>query len=347
MNFKKFGALALAGAMTLTCLGGCGQKIDNDAVVATFGEQEIKLGIANFFARYQQACYDDLFGSTSSVTEDGAGIWNQDLYGTGETMEDTIKGSTLDLLHEYYTLEAHMDEYQVSLSAEDEAKIKKAAEAFMNNNSKEALKELGATEELVAEVLRLFTISKLMNDAMIADVDTVVSDEEANMRAYSLITVPLVTYVDPETGETKEFTEAEKSQMTLNALEFAAKAKGCEDLAAFGEEYSYTATSGTYDASNTTLDAELKAAMDAVNEGEVDSVVTDSNVFIFRIDKNYDEEATENNRKRIVNIRQSNRYKEILEGWQENDGWTVNEDVWGRVSFDDYFTTVKPEAETE
>ena len=53
MRFKKFTALALAVVTAASvAMTGCGSRIDEDAVVATLGDKEISLGLANFMAQY-------------------------------------------------------------------------------------------------------------------------------------------------------------------------------------------------------------------------------------------------------------------------------------------------------
>lgn len=59
MRFKKFTALALAVVTAASvAMTGCGSRIDEDAVVATLGDKEISLGLANFMAQYTAVSYD-------------------------------------------------------------------------------------------------------------------------------------------------------------------------------------------------------------------------------------------------------------------------------------------------
>ena len=54
---KRLAVLAVAGTLTVTSLTGCG-TINTDETVATVGDEKITLGVANFYARLQQAQYD-------------------------------------------------------------------------------------------------------------------------------------------------------------------------------------------------------------------------------------------------------------------------------------------------
>ena len=51
---KRLAVLAVAGTLTATSLTGCG-TINTDETVATVGDEKITLGVANFYARLQQA----------------------------------------------------------------------------------------------------------------------------------------------------------------------------------------------------------------------------------------------------------------------------------------------------
>jgi foldase protein PrsA len=76
-------------------------------------------------------------------------------------------------------------------------------------------------------------------------------------------------------------------------------------------------------------------------------VETDSALYIVRIDSDTDEEATESNRETIISTRKSDHYDEVLEGWQENDGWKLNDSAIAKISFHNSLTQTDPNASTE
>ena len=61
MKLKRFAALLLAGVLCTTAFTGC--ALNKNETVATLGDQEIKLGVANFMCRYQQARLEDAYKS--------------------------------------------------------------------------------------------------------------------------------------------------------------------------------------------------------------------------------------------------------------------------------------------
>lgn len=342
MKFKRLTAILLAGIMTASLITGCG--INKNETVATLGNQEISLGVVNFICRYQQAATDDVYAMYF-----GEGVWQQDLYGNGTTMQENVKQQVVESVHEMYTLKAHMADYNVELTAEDEAKISEAAQSFMEANSKEALEELGATQEIVEEVLALYTIQSKMEAAIEADADTEVSDEEANMRAYTMFDIAIDGYTDPETYSTVEFTDEEKEQLKDVAKSIEEAVDNGDALEEVCEAFGYSdgITNGTYDADDDKLDAAVKEALDSLKEGETSALIeTDTDLYIVRLDSETDEEATEANRESIIKTRKDELYDSVLEGWQETDGWTVDEKVLSAIEFKNYFTQTT-ESDTE
>lgn len=341
MRGKKLTAVLVSSALAVSVLAGCG-GIDKDAVVATLDGQDIKLGIANFAVRLQQAQYDDMY--TSYFGED---VWSSDLYGNGSTMEDNMKDTVIDSIESLYVLQNHMADYDVTLTDEDKTAIKTAAQDFMSVNTDEALEALGATEEIVEEYLTLVTIESRMYTAIIADADTNVSDADANTSDYSYVNISKTSYKDAD-GNSVDYTDEEKAALGDKVKEFK-DAAVTDTLETAAEEYGYTVSSGTFASDNTTLDeAVLTALQDLTTEGQISDVVeTDSAYYVLRLDQITDADATEQHRQQIISNRQSELYNEVLQGWKDASEWTLNEKVWEKVSFDNHFTTTATSTETE
>lgn len=330
MRLKRLAALVLAGVLCLTTLAGCGVNADETA--ATLGDQQVTAGVVNFICKYQKASIDDVY-----IAWFGEDFWDQDLYGYGTTMEEDMKDSVMESLHELYTLKAHMADYGVEITDEEKSAIETAAKAFIDANSAEAIEEFGATEEIVSEVLTLYTIQAKMYNAIIADTDREVSDEEANMRGITLVEIGIegeyddsysyVAYTDSEIEAIKATAEKIVTEMSNTDLETAAKNNG------------YTASETAYNKLDDTMDETLLAALNALKVGETSAVIeTSSALYIARIDADTDEEATEENRESIIAEREYALYEEVLEGWMEDDGWTVNDSVVEKIDFHNILT---------
>lgn len=341
MNIKKLAALVMAGVLCMSAFVGCG--VNPEKTVATLGDQNVTFEMANFMCKYQKATADDMYAMYAEYYGVDS-LWDVDMTGAGTTMEEDLKSSVMDMLHELYTLKAHMADYEVTITEEEEAAIKEAAAAFMEGNSEEAIEEFGASEEVVAELLTLYTIQAKMYDAIIADVDRVVSDEEANMRGYSYIALGLDGEYDDE-GSYVEYTEAQIEAIKANADSIAADLKDA-DMETVAEKYGYEVETSTYEKDDEYVEEELLDALDALKEGEVSGLVeTESTLYFVRIDTDTDEEATEENRVAIVEERESAMYDEVLAGWQEEDGWTVEEKLIEQIDFHNIFTQVSESTE--
>ena len=175
---KRVTALGLAGMLAVTGLTGCG-SMNNDDVVATVGENEIKLGVANFYARMQQAQYETYYAGMMGTT--GEELWAKET--DGKTYEQSVKSDIIKSLENIYILEQHASEYDVVLSEDEKKAIDKAAEEFDENNALEDKEAVSGYNKYVKKVLELLTIQSKMEDAMTADVDTEVSDDEAAQKA--------------------------------------------------------------------------------------------------------------------------------------------------------------------
>ena len=335
MSIKKITALLLAGALMFTALTGCGANAED--TVATLGEEKVSFGVTNFLMQYQKAAVEDMYAAYGMS-------WDLDMYGNGVTLEEDFKGSAMQLLHDLYTLKNHMDDYGVEITAEDEAAIKEAASAFIAANSADAIEEMGAKQEIVEEVLYLYTIQAKMYEAIIADTNREVSAEEANMRGYSIVTIDLAGKYD-ESYNYVEYTDAEVAVLkeSANRMSELLKEKSLEDAA---KEVGFEVTTDAYGKNDTALNKDILTALDGLKEGEVSNMIeTESALYFVRIDKDTDETATEANRQSIIAQREAALYEKVLEDWQAEDGWTVDEAMVDKVDFHNILTQVKESAE--
>lgn len=316
--------------MTST-LTGCG--VNREATIATLGDQKVSMGLVNFMCRYQQATSDDSYRAYF-----GDGVWTQDLSGSGTTMADSVKDQVMNQVHEYYSAKAHMDEYNVSLTDEEKQKITDTAAAFMAANSRGALKEMGATQAIVEEMLTLATIQDKVQDAIYDTVDTNVTDEEANMRAYTMVKMDTKGSYD-ENNAYVEYTDEQKVDIRVNATMMYEAIENGTDVETAASNSGFSATTGTYDSDDETLEEEVKTVLDGLKVGEVsDLIETENAIYLVRLDAETDKEATEKNKETIVKERQSDLYKDTLEGWQENDNWKVKERKLDAIQFKNFFT---------
>lgn len=332
MRTGKRSAVTMTLAISATVLlTGCSGFMNKQAALVDInkGEATITLGYGNFVAKYNQAMYERAYGSYF-----GEDMWTQDMYGNGNTFEEDIKSELLDQMEEEYLLKLHAEDYKVALTEEDEKAIDKAAEKFMEDNAAAAIKAMGAKKEYVADMLTYATFAQRVTEAIKAEAEVSVSREEAAQRTFTYAFFDTQSQMD-EDGNTAAVTEddmselLEHAQVTANAEDFEATAK---ELGATVEDYSYGK-------SEDSMDEKVIAAADSLSEGQVSGVihVEGEGYYVIRLDKAFDEEATESEMESMEEEQRDEHYQDVLEGWKKDFKWKVDKKQWKKVTFDSRF----------
>ena len=334
---KRVTALGLAGMLAVTGLTGCG-SMNNDDVVATVGESEIKLGVANFYARMQQAQYETYYAGMMGTT--GEELWAKET--DGKTYEQSVKSDMIKSLENIYILEQHASEYDVVLSEDEKKAIDKAAEEFDENNALEDKEAVSGYNKYVKKVLELLTIQSKMEDAMTADVDTEVSDDEAAQKAMKYV---FYSYTKDENDSTSTMSETEKTEVKKKATDFAEKLKNSDtkDIDAAANEAGMEVQTATFDSESTSPNADLVKAADALTaEGDVtDAIETDSGIYVAKVTSFLDRTATDAKKQSIVEERKKDQYDDLLKKWRKKTDINLNKRVWKKVDFQKQGVTVK------
>ncbi len=342
MKSKRIMALLLTGAALMgITIGGCGNKIQDNAVFATLDDTTITMGVANFCAKYEQAMYDSIYMSYF-----GEDMWSSDMMGTGKTMTEDVKEGVAEQLQKMYLLKAHMEEYGVSLSEEEEAAITKAADDFIAANSKAAIQQIGAeNKENVTEMLRLNTIQSKMRERIIQDANVEVTDEEAAQRTFSYVRIDTSSYLDEESNSV-DYTEEEKAALKETA-DTIAKAQDFDTAVTDAGYTVSTASYGSAEDEDASLDKAVLEAADKLKEGQISSVIdTETACYVLRLDKEHDEEATASKKESLISQKEEDYYNDIVDGWVEKSSFEINESEWEKVVFEERFSRPE-EAETE
>ena len=227
--------------------------------------------------------------------------------------------------------DAHKKDYDVALTDEEKASIKKAAKSFSEDNGLEQKEKVSGQEKTVEKVFTMMLVSSKVRTAIEAGADTEVSDEEAAQKKmqYVLFSNTKTT----EEGETQELTEDEKKEAKANAEKLAEAAKNGGDLTALAAEYSLE-----------TPDADLVKAADQLGENEVTDVIeTSAGYYVGKVVSLMDADATASKKEEIVNERKSELYNKTVEKWKEDTEIKVHKNVWKKIDFNDLSVIMKQE----
>ena len=350
---KRIIALAAVAALAMTSLVGCAGVKDSE-IAATVGDSKITAGMFNFYARYQQPSFEEYYVSymnyqqqqqLGSVQYETVMDWSQEQE-EGVTLEESYKKDIMTTLQNFFILEDHMKEYEVSLSEEELAAIDAAADAFDKANADDVKEKVSADKETVKEVLRLMTIGEKMYQAIIATVDTEVSDEEAAQKKMQYMSFP--TTKTAEDGTSSEMTEDEIAAVKTKADDILTGAKANGNLEAYATETGAQSSALTFDAENTSLPEEVIKAADALEEGAFSEVIeTESGYYVVQLTSLLDREATDAEKENIVKERQSDKYTETLEGWTKDTEIKVFDKVVKKIDLQGLEVKAKAEEKEE
>lgn len=334
---KKAAVLTAAGVLAATAVTGCSGSINTDAVVATVGDDEITLGVANFYARMTQGQYETYYASMMGTTGDA--MWTQEA-GEDQTYEESVKDGLLENLENMYLISQHAADYEVSLTEEEEDAIAEAAAQFDEDNTDEAKETVSGYRKDIEEFLRLATIQTKMDSKMREGVDEEVSDEEAAQKAMQYVFFSYTTTDD--SGNTTELTDEEKESLKTDAQSLVDRVNAGEDISTVAEELGQTAYDLTFDSESTSPNEDLIAAVDAFEtEGQVTDVIeADDGLYVGRLTSLLDCDATDQKKTSIVEERRQEQYDSLLEEWRNDTDIKVDEKVWDKVDFEDTGVTI-------
>ncbi|HIY62500.1 MAG TPA: peptidyl-prolyl cis-trans isomerase [Candidatus Mediterraneibacter stercoripullorum] len=342
---KKAAVVTAAGVLAAMSATGCSSSLNPDAVVATVGDEDISLGVANFYTRMTQGEYETYYASMMGTTAED--MWTQEVDEQGTTMEEQLKDNIMQSLQNMYLMSQHASDYDIALTDEEEQAISDAADQFVADNTEEVRNTVSGNKEDVQKVLELVTIQSRMTEAMQEGVDEEVSDEEAAQKSMDYVLFSYTTTDD--SGNSTEMTDEEKENLAATAQEFANQVKNGTDMTDAAEADGVEVQTATFDSESTTPDADLIAAADALeNEGDVtDPVETDSGIYVARLTSLLDRDATDTEKETIVEQRRQDQYNSLLEEWRDAAEIDVNERNWNKIDFTyQGITIVTPEEET-
>ena len=334
---KKAAILTAAGALAAMSVTGCSGSINTDAVVATVGDEDITLGVANFYARMTQGQYETYYASMMGTT--GEAMWTQEA-GEDQTYEESVKDSLMENLQNMYLISQHAADYEVSLTEDEKDAISEAAEQFSEANTDEAKEVVSGYKKDVEKFLELATIQTKMDGKMREGVDEEVSDEEAAQKAMKYVFFSYTSTDD--SGNSTTLSDDEKEGLKTDAQSLADRVKAGEDISAVAEEMGQTAYDLTFDSESTSPNEDLITAVDVFEtEGETTDVIeADDGLYVGQLTSLLDRDATDQKKASIVEQRRQDQYDSLLEEWRNSTDISVDDKVWEKVDFEDTGVTI-------
>ena len=334
---KKTTVAALAGVMAVGMLSGCGDKVDGTKTVATVDGTDIPMGVLSLYGRVAQeqtvALYKMYLGSAGY-------IWCQVVdEESGQTYGEQAAGQFLEQVELMYIMKEKAADYGVEVTADDETAIAEAAAQFMQDNDEDTLQTLSVTEDQVKTLLELETYQQRMREPIRQEAEVDITDEEAQQSSFSYVSISISgeDLTDDDIAKRKE-----DAQTILDNMKKDPDADMGETAKAVDDTYSgltgaiFANDSDDEDISNSYDDAVVEA-LRTLKDGEVygELVETDTNVYILRMDKVNDEDATASKKETLENTKRSSYYNDTTQSWLDDADITVDDKVLGTLQVTD------------
>ncbi len=340
---KRLAAAALALTMAFGALTGCNQQASEQSqtLVFSYDGRDVYLDEAWVYALMAKSTYETAYAGMF-----GDEMWTMqvsvDEAGNPVDFQQMVKGSIISQIKQVIILNNKAEELGVSLTSEEKADAKKAAELFCDKaEGKEILKKAGAAEKLIVKVYEENALASKVQKEAVKNVDTNVSDDEARQTSVFKLVFGL-NKTDDE-GKTVEMTDDEKAEQLAKAEDALAQIQaGTTTIEKLAETLSLTSTANeTYGAGESLAGEEFEATMSALKDGEVAAEVikTEDSYIVAKLVAYTDEEATAAQKENIIAEREYDLFVETYEEWVKDleDAWNIDEDVnaeaWDSVYF--------------
>ncbi len=309
--------LTLAAGLAAASLAGCGAKINGNETALVVNGESMPLGEANFMLRYQQSqtyYYMQMMGMS------GSNLWSGEME-EGQSYGEFFKNSTRDSLVELMAVKQKaVEEYEISLTEEQESQIADAAQQFMDANP-EAGEDFGVSQEQVEDLLALYTYGNAVKPQLTGDVDRDISDDEA---AQSTIVYIRLKKAEADAEDAEATNEAALAD-TEKLLEELLKEENADaDTDAINEladtiNEDFFAMQYSYGADDTSLDDSLKTAAASLKDGAFypEVIDTDSYYYIVKLVAAFDREATDAKKESMITSRENEAIRAQFDEWRE------------------------------
>ena len=340
---NKTARVVVCGILAAGLLAGCGKKeIDSTQPAITVDDETVSLGEASFFLRVQQAetqAMMDAYGFTN-----GSGFWSQtaeDESGKSVSYGDQLKNDVRDQLAQFLLLRRHAADYDLEMP---DAVLDKAAEAAKSvfEANTDIFEEMGTTQEEIEDVMVLSAYPDLMRDAMTADVDLEVSDDEAAQSRVVYMRMRLKeTDEDGNQIDASEETKAgymESMKQLLADIQDAGEVDedSIREMANAIDEENILVGSTSYGEGDMYLPEAVLEAAGTLQDGESYGEVIEADGFYYLIHMTavLDREATDMKKESIAAERQQEAYNALVQEWMDASEISTGEN-WDSLTVTD------------
>lgn len=313
--------LLILGCVTVS---GCGTKV---VLTTGFGKEDVfVIGDTKCTLPEMNVYLTDIQGQYENVYGDG--IWDAQL--DGVTLEDNVKDTVLARIAQVKTMYLLAVSKGVVLSEEEKSAVEEAANVYYSGLDDEQKEYLGVTRELLVQMYTEYALADMVYDAVIADINPEISDDEA--RTVLVQHIYFATGVTDAAGNFVMFTQDQKAELYNLAMEVKKRAENGEDFEALAVEYS-SSSSLELSLGRDTMDPAIEKEVFSLAKGEISSIVeTETGLLIFKCVSTLDREQTEANKIVLVEKRRQEAFKSEYDSFVNGLVKNLNNELWDSIS---------------
>lgn len=244
----------------------------------------------------------------------GSQIWS--VSSNGVSMENRIKDTVAARIAQVKTMNLLADQYQVTLTDEEEALVAQAAAEYYQSLNAQEIQEMNVTEELIGQMYREYVIAHKVYEYIIRDVNPEISDDEARS-----VTVDWIFLRSSEES-------AEKEEL---AEELIRKLDEGEDFYTLALSYSDDKTV-THSFGKGVVDSVVEnCAFNLAVDETGDVIKGEEGYYIIHCISTLDRKETDVNKEKIITRRKKEAFNEVYGTFAEKQIWQLNEELWENI----------------
>lgn len=261
------------------------------------GRTEAKVYLAN---------YKNLYGKVGETD-----LWDGE-FDTDE-VEAGLKTAAMNHLTKVYSLDLYARENDITLDDEEKNKVAAAAKEYADSLSEEDKKATGADLGKIRKMYEHYALAEKVYSMLMDSVDEEVSEDEARiMDAYILYVTDKKTY--------RKLTKQIQNGATFERL-VSTYSEGDKGEVSFGR--------GTYPEA-------VEEVAFVLEDGEIsDGIKTDDGYYFVQCIDKYNEELSEENKKKIIAGRKADLVETIVSDQHGKYDSQINVKLWERTHIDD------------
>lgn len=306
------------------------EQKDTDIVITTELEEDevfrlsdlsCRVNEVNVYMRTAQNQYSSVFGPQ---------ILDREI--DGNTLSSLLKDTTLSRLAQIKAMTLLAQDKGISLSTATEDAINQAASEYFTSLDAAEVKALDITQDTIANMYKEYALATLVYNAVTADVNPEISDDEA--RAVTVKDILIKTYSVDGAGKKTDYTPSQIADASYLADGILRKFKDGEDFDALCEKYNEGEES-VYTFCKGDMPKEFEDVAFELETDEVSDVVqTEYGFHIMKCISTLDREETDRNKEKIIAAKKNEVFNRVYDEFIKTIYSNMNEELWNSLEFD-------------